>query len=232
MGNGRKGRKVPLSEQQRLERHSLHATAEQKRLLAPADYYAWCVEESAVRGLSCNAQRSKVWLDILLHEEREDQEANPHGESEPGVLASSFSSPVSAAAPGSGCNRTIPYWAPPVESTDLGGRDAASPLSPSPMRQHPSPRNCHEHVIDCDIARSLWHVRDDALRDQRRRALKTVLMRCLLHAPQLHYYQGLHELAGAVLSMVGEHLPTELQVQLIDLLMRRRWHIFCHASLK
>jgi hypothetical protein len=187
---------VPLSEQQRLDRQAMHIMAEQKRLLARDDYYAWCVEQCVVHGVQSNAQRSRIWLDILHYEESS------------GNSSSSSSS--------------IPYWTP--ADTDL------TPASPA-VEAIQSPANCHEHVMNCDIARSLWHVRDE-LREERRRHLKIVMMRCLQHSPELHYYQGLHELVGAILSIVSDHLPTESQVQLVDLLLRRRWYIFCHASLK
>ena len=201
MGNRRK---VPLSEQQRLDKQSLHTTYEQKRVLSSEDYAAWCRVQCVEHGLQSNAQRSKVWLDLLLHEERSDEEAASGG----GGVGSS----------------TIPYWSPATQS-NIGDEDLVP--SSSPM----SRPNCHEHVMNCDISRSLWHVRDEH-REERRRQLKTVLMRCLLHHPELHYYQGLHELVGAVLSVVGDYLPFESQVVLIDLLVKRRWHVFCHASLK
>ena len=64
------------------------------------------------------------------------------------------------------------------------------------------------HVVECDMVRSLWNWTEgwsDEERDKKRAALKRVLDATIAgNAGDLHYYQGLHDVAAVLLFVCGE----------------------------
>lgn len=63
-------------------------------------------------------------------------------------------------------------------------------------------------VVDCDVARSLWSFMpgaDAEERQERREALARLLNAVVVHhGGQVHYYQGLHDVASVLLLVAGE----------------------------
>lgn len=64
------------------------------------------------------------------------------------------------------------------------------------------------HVVECDMLRSLWSWTEgwtDEERDKKRAALKRILDATIAgNAGDLHYYQGLHDVAAVLLFVCGE----------------------------
>jgi hypothetical protein len=70
------------------------------------------------------------------------------------------------------------------------------------------------HVVECDIERSLWHLtvgwaEEDRL--EKRAALKRILNATVAgNTGELHYYQGLHDVAAVLLFVCGEYAAYRL----------------------
>jgi len=97
----------------------------------------------------------------------------------------------------------------------------------------PPPPNCHLHVMECDLQRSLWHLfPNEAQRNEKRALVKELLLRTLAHRPELQYFQGLHEVVGFLVFIVGPHIPKETLVSMVDQLLAQHLHLYCHREMK
>ena len=96
----------------------------------------------------------------------------------------------------------------------------------------PLPANCHAHVVDCDVARALWWYSDEAARRVKRDEVRRILLRCTAHDSSTHYYQGLHEIVGALQLFVGSLLPEELLVSMADQIVHVHLRSFCDVDMR
>lgn len=76
------------------------------------------------------------------------------------------------------------------------------------------------HVVECDIQRSLWHLTvgwADEDRHEKREALKRIINATVAgNAGELHYYQGLHDVAAVLLFVCGEYAAYRLLSKLAE----------------
>ncbi|KPA75207.1 hypothetical protein ABB37_08523 [Leptomonas pyrrhocoris] len=96
-----------------------------------------------------------------------------------------------------------------------------------PMAWYHLPENCQPRVVEADIERSLWRLHTNPEeRAERRRCLRNILLRVLLHNPDRFYYQGLHELVGFVMYTLSPYLDAEEVVSVCEVLFNTRWQKF------
>ncbi|CUG89045.1 GTPase activating protein of Rab-like GTPase, putative, partial [Bodo saltans] len=230
---------VSLNTQDRKERVLLNEVDRVRATLPTPAYLAWCRQQCRKRGgLEFDSVRAVIWRDLLLLIPQASSTSLTPSSS--GVFsgvnnnsgrASSVNAGASIAGNSSSNSNTTTtsstvsgrhfMLAPSVPYA--GGTGDGGALSP----------NCHLTVLDCDIKRSLWHLYpNDTIREEKRQLVKSLIMRCLSHRPQLHYYQGLHEVVGFVEYTVGAHVPRETLVAMVDQLLSQHFYAFCHQNMK
>jgi hypothetical protein len=227
--NTQVSRGAALSNTDRKERVMLNEVERVRATLSTPAYLAWCRQRCRQRGgLEFDSVRAIIWRDLLLLIPQSSASPSINTPSSSGVFATSNNGNTQGVAVASSISSSsysssgrhfmlapsVPY---------AGGSGDGGALSP----------NCHLSVLDCDIKRSLWHLYpNDAVREEKRQLVKTLIMRCLSHRPQLHYYQGLHEVVGFLEYTVGSHVPRETLVAMVDQLLSQHFYAFCHQNMK
>ncbi|KPI84746.1 hypothetical protein ABL78_6191 [Leptomonas seymouri] len=111
-----------------------------------------------------------------------------------------------------------------------GSASSSNELSGSilrPMAWYHLPENCQPRIVEADVERSLWKLYPiPEERTERRRCLKSTILRVLLHNTDRFYYQGLHELMGFVMYMLSPYLDAEEVLSVCEVLLNTRWRKF------
>lgn len=209
----RKNSHVTLTTAERKERVLLNEAERVRATLSAPAYLAWCRQRCRQKGgLEFDSLRAVIWRDLLLLIPQQ-QCGGPPSASNASIASLSTSSSASfhktfAVAP------SVPY------AQSCGANSTFT-------------SNCHSSVLDCDVKRSLWHLYpDEHTREEKRRLVKALITRCLAHRPELHYFQGLHEVVGFIEYTVGAHVPQETLVAMVDQLLAQHFYVFCHESMK